>query len=193
MSTFGFMKRQSRRRFDFLRLALLALYLLVTLGSQAQSSLNLLNRARFKRYRIYPGETLGVRLAGDRYWRTVTLEALRADTVVLMQEVSGTRVRLPVSDITAVRYTRDTEPARVRRLASTALALGGAMTLGLRALNSQGQGVVYLQGTGFWVPAAAVGLGLFWRLSEKQRFNVGPGRRWQLNVLDTEGLGGGRR
>jgi hypothetical protein len=189
MSTFGFMHMQGTGLRSFARLFGLLLLSGFWVGwapaASGQAVLSLESLARFKRYRIYTGESFAVQLAGDKFWRTVTLERVHADSVRLFQEVSAEVIDLPISFITAVQFTPDNDGFRFKKLVTTALVLGGGTTLGLRAANAGSASVAFFEGGGFWIPAAALGVGLALRLTLKTKFDVRQGRRWQLRPLDT--------
>lgn len=197
MSTFGFMPKQvnakgSRspvfRRWPLVtRLLIFAVFLLgVSVSALAQPRLLVQHTQRLNRIAIPQGARFEVRLQGDPFFRHVSLAVLRSDTVGLYLEraASPETIYLPVSAIHEVRYRVSTESRRVGRVVRSGLIIGGASFLAVRAINSSQLSGGFASGAGFWVAAGALTAGVAWGLLQRQRYYVGPGGRWALQVLD---------
>lgn len=151
----------------------------------AQTYLSLENPGRFKRIRIYPGDSLQIKVKGDPTWYRGYLNGLKNDQVLMFGD------SLPVDSLSHIGYPR---PKLARywmnmiRVNMYLLAVFAPamviLNVGLRQMKLKHYVIL------FGVPPASMAFARLLREWTNKKFKLG--KRWRLKIRSGPAEKGGR-
>ena len=161
------------------------LFLLPLIG-RGQNFLAIDHTERLSRFRVYPGEQLGIRMRGDRGMFRYTLEGIRGDTLFVSYADGARRDAIPFSSITRVRWYRPNEGGLLPVVGS-AMQLGSVGWVGVRAINaatSGGDVTPIVPSRTAFTAAGVFAAGWLLNRTNRRTFRVTARSNWQLRAMD---------